>query len=74
MPEMKLSQEKKAVQVGTLIMKEDRNLSFQGATPEIQQRFLELQKERKQKKPKGSVKNKFAEFVLRFAPDLVAND
>ena len=23
---------------------------------------------------KGSVKNKFAEFVLRFAPDLVAND
>ena len=44
MPEMKLSQEKKAVQVGTLIMKEDRNLSFQGATPKIHQRFLELQK------------------------------
>ncbi len=51
MPEMKLTQEKKAVELGTLIMTEDRNLSFQGATPEIHQRFLELKQERKQKKP-----------------------
>ena len=51
MPEIKLQQEKKAVQVDTLTMTEDRNLSFRGATPEIQQRFLELQRERNQKKP-----------------------
>ena len=51
MPDMKLPQEKKAVAVGTLTMTEDRNLSFQGATPEIHRRFLEQQKERKSKKP-----------------------
>ncbi len=51
MPDMKLTQEKKAVQIGTLIMNEDRNLSFEGATTEIHQRFLEMQKKRKQKQP-----------------------
>lgn len=49
MPDMKLPQEKKAVAVGTLTMTEDRNLSFQGATPEIHRRFLEQQKERNRK-------------------------
>ncbi len=51
MPAMKLPQEKRAVQVGTLVMTTDRNLSFRGATPEIQERFLEMQRERNQKKP-----------------------
>ena len=51
MPAMKLPQEKRAVQVGTLVMTADRNLSFRGATPEIQERFLEMQRERNQKKP-----------------------